>query len=507
MPSERSTQLKRPIQGPLAIEIFLEIASFLQSNEVLALSLASSQIRALLLPELYRSVSLQTNRACLSGLAMLAQHSNLCKYIHTLTVRPNYAIVCWPRKEARMSECLVASRVKTVAHSLCNLKKFEWGGTGSPPKDFWLTLRQLCPKLQRVSSTAGCQPIDPGFELFQFNNLTGFSLQVCACIYDGDSMHSALPNRICTMLSRHCPNLEELTLRLLDPSRTLQETDLFTANVFPKLRSLHLDICLSSGNSRYPDLFPSVLGSFLSAHPALTELTILPYGRLPSELPLFLSPAALPNLSSFVGVYQHVAQLPHPQALTALDLTGDPVPADAIVTVASALRRLVRLQNLDVRLAHPGLFPVVVAACTELTELRVMFPVAVEPKILHGIAAALPRLPRLHSFTLYVGRRRGARSMPMLRVALQLLRAGPACLREVHLAWFVFDGACYRAQDGAYALRNSEDRRGARYLDVTERGLRRARAGGTFERRFRYALDGPCDLRACVVKGLARMRR
>ena len=160
MPSERSTQLKRVIQGP--IEIFLEIASFLQSNEVLALSLAvcvpsfipyssselqSSQIRALLLPELYRSVSLQTNRACLSGLAMLAQHSNLCKYIHTLTVRPNYAIVCWPRKEARMSECLVASRVKTVAHNLCNLKKFEWGGTGSPPDDFWLTLRQLYVKV------------------------------------------------------------------------------------------------------------------------------------------------------------------------------------------------------------------------------------------------------------------------------------------------------------------------------------------------------------------------
>lgn len=46
-----------------------------------------------------------------------------------------------------MSECLVASRVKTVAHNLRNLKKFEWGGTGPPPDDFWLTLRQSYAKV------------------------------------------------------------------------------------------------------------------------------------------------------------------------------------------------------------------------------------------------------------------------------------------------------------------------------------------------------------------------
>lgn len=180
------------------------------------------------------------------------------------------------------------------------------------------------------------------------------------------------------MLLQRCPNLEELTLRLFYSSHSLREMDHLMSGVFPKLRSLRLEIWYSDNDSQ-----PSnhLLGPFLSEHPTIRELSILPYTGNPNRrfldvLSLFLAPAALPRLRSFVGIYQHLMQLPNPEALEALDLTGDPVSGTSVTTVAAALRRLSSLRSLDIRIADPldsALLRSVISACSELTTLRIMF--------------------------------------------------------------------------------------------------------------------------------------
>lgn len=77
MPSERSTQLKRFIQGP--IEIFLEIASFLQSSEVLALSLAVCVPSFIL----YSSSELSWNSRLRSARCYCQSYTGVCRYRQT----------------------------------------------------------------------------------------------------------------------------------------------------------------------------------------------------------------------------------------------------------------------------------------------------------------------------------------------------------------------------------------------------------------------------------------
>ncbi|KAJ7144126.1 hypothetical protein C8R44DRAFT_865113 [Mycena epipterygia] len=518
-----------PTFQQLPTEIFLEIAGFLQDAELLQFSLTSSQWRRLLLPQMYKTIVLESSRACMSGLTMLSRHPELCPYIRILTVRPNHAIVCWPRTDGPVSESKVAFMIEQLAENLKNLKRFEWGGSQLPPDTLWKALRTACPELNKISSTAG-SILDPECELFKFDNLTALSLTAQCFHLSQELGQLALPIQLWTMLLQRCPNLEELTLRLFYSSHSLREIDQLMSAVFPNLRSLRLEIWYSSDPSSDPS--PHLLGPFLSAHPNLRELSIFPYsdGWFPDVLPLFLAPTALPRLRSFVGIYQHLTQLPHPEALEALDLTGDPVSGLCITTVAAALRRLSSLRSLDIRVADAqdgaALLRSVISACSGLTTLRVMFPVnfgmvcstplplnvphseRASQKTLREISATLHHLPHLRSLTLYKGHRLTYDTM--LRCALLLLADHPG-LGEIHLAWFAWERG-ERRQNGSYVV--LADMEGGRYLDVWERGVRSAGVGGgVFDRKFRYALEGKGkgkgrgDLRGSVVKGLARIRR
>ncbi|KAJ7438282.1 hypothetical protein B0H11DRAFT_1752929 [Mycena galericulata] len=505
-------QHPHPLQH-LPPEIFLEVASFLHGGDLLNLSVTTSYLRVLLLPAMYRTVSLESSRACLSGLIMLSKHPELCVYVRTLVVRPNYPIVCWPRTEGPVSETNLALTIEQLAQNLRNLQKFEWGGRQLPPDSLWTTLRSYCPELKKVYSTAGSRYLDPECELFKFNNLTGFSLCVLSC-EEGSNLylaHIGMPLQLWDMLLDRCPNLEELTLRLFYSSHSLREMDRLTSGVFPRLRALHLEIWFYNRDPVFSQPSVERLGPFLSAHPSITELSILPYtsdreGKYPDALPLFLTRGALPWLASFVGVYQHLAELPDPAWIEVLDLTGDPIERVSIEVVGRVLKGLVSLRSLDIRLAEAEdglLLRMVISACPGLTTLRVMFPVNFGMKTLREISLELQNLPHLRSFTLYKIHR--LIDDTMLRCALAVLADNPH-LREIQLAWF----ACprfERRQNGSYLILS--DTLGRRYLDVWERGARsNSVGGGVFDRRFRYALDGKkIDLRGSVSKGLARIRR
>ncbi|KAF8163906.1 hypothetical protein K438DRAFT_1775809 [Mycena galopus ATCC 62051] len=450
----------------------------------------------LLLPELYRTVTLDSSRACVSGLAMLRKHPDLCVYIRTLILRPNYAVMCWPRTDGPLCETRFASMIEELADRLENLEKFVWGGTELPPDKLWATLRRACPMLTRIESSAGSGHLSPESELFNFENLTTFSLSVPPGPRK-EFLLIDLPPNLWQLLRRCAENLQELTLQLFYSSHHLLDLDRLMTIVFPHLRILHLDILCAKGDSVPSQPFTS-LSAFLSAHPLLAELSIHPS---PDALPLGLPPMALPRLISFVGVYPHVAELPHPEVLETLDLTGAPVTE--MKAVVGALRRLVSLKSLDVRLAAPLMLRSVVAACGTLTTLRVVFLVNFGMKGLHEISTSLQHLPHLRSFTLYKGHRLTNGSM--LQYALALLADNPR-LHEIHLAWFTLQQRFARRQNGAYLVYT--DVLGMRYVDVCERGMRSPNmGGGVFERRFRYALQGKGDLRGSVGRRLARIRR
>ncbi|KAJ7255013.1 hypothetical protein B0H12DRAFT_1071122 [Mycena haematopus] len=227
-----------------------------------------------------------------------------------------------------------------------------------------------------------------------------------------------------------------------------------------------------------------LLSPFLSAHPLLTALSIHPSPNTPR---LDLPPTALPRLTAFVGVYQHVAELPNPKLLETLDLTGVPVSALDMKAVVTALRALVSLKSLDVRLAAPCLLASIIEVCGGLTTLRIVFAANFGMKDLRSISASLRHLPHLRSFTLYKGHRRFTDGT-MLQCALTILADNPG-LQEVYLAWFALRERFARRQNGSYVV--CRDGTGMRYVDVCERGMRSAKVGGgVFGRRFRYALEG-----------------
>ncbi|KAJ6461543.1 hypothetical protein DFH09DRAFT_1229022 [Mycena vulgaris] len=467
-------------------------------------------MRRLLLPEMYKTVALESSRACSSGLAMLSEHPKLCAYIRTLIARPNHAIVCWPRSDRPVSESEVALMIEGLTGKLKGLHKFTWGGYDLPPDSLWVALRNACPQLKKIHSMAGSKPLEPECELFKLEDLTAFSLSV---VSPGQELvQLGLPAELWAMLIERCPNLEELALRLYCSSHSLRELDKLTTNIYPNLRALELDIWFYNRDPTFSQPSIELIGHFLSAHRRITELGIFPYSsdpdhQFPDKLPdlLFLTPAALPHLRSFVGVYQHIAELPNAEELETLDLPGDPVDGKSIKAVAAALRRLVSLRSLDVRLADVqdcALLRQVISACNGLTTLRVMFPVNFGTRTLRRISAALQKLPHLRSFTLYKGHR--ITDETMLRCALTILADNPR-LDEIQMAWFAWERR-KRRQNGSYLI--LRDTRGRRYMDVWERGIRSVNmGGGVFDRRFRYGLEGKADLRGSVAKGLARIRR
>ncbi|KAJ7839191.1 hypothetical protein B0H13DRAFT_2677259 [Mycena leptocephala] len=426
---------------------------------------------------------------------MLSRRPELCVYVRTLIVRPNYTIVCWPRAEGPVVESKIASMVEALADGLKNLEKFVWGGVELPPDKLWITLRRTCPQLKRVSSSAG-SIIHPECELFQFENLTTFSL--CVPPNPKSLLQLPLPYKLLDILLNHCPNLEELTLYLFYSAHSLLEMDQLTKASFPRLRSLHLEICSTnrSPTASSPSPVPLALGPFLTAHPHLSALSIHPS---PDALPLGLPSTALRRLSTFVGVYAHLVELPHPEVLETLDLTGPP----------PRLRKLVNLRNLDVRVASPELMGDIVEACGGLVTLRVMVPMDFGMKPLLALSLTLQHLSSLRFFTLYKSHSGRLTSAPMLPCALAILRDNPGLKRCTSRG---MEELKTRTADGLGTRTAMATEGQVKYLDVSERGVRSVNLGGpfgVFERRFRYVLEekGKGDLRGSVARGLARIRR
>ncbi|GAV99900.1 dna polymerase gamma [Lentinula edodes] len=514
--SRAENRFNIPVAGGLPADILYEVSEYLWSSDLLSLSLTSSHVRALLLPVLYDTVVLKSSRACRTALTMLFERPDICRYIRKLAVRPNYYLA-WPKANERLDEDWVVDMLLKIAENMALLHTFDWDGLEMPNDRLWIALRNECPLLKTVYTNIGYQPLNPDSDLFDFTDLTSFSLTVRHSLEETDLFpeQELLPERLWDMLLTKCPNMQDLTLSSFSSSTRLLNVDrLCTAEAnWPKLHSLTL------GSFGYNDDFelnsPSddaAFGAFLSKHTELKYLRLswnFKRWMSPETIPLSLEPTALPQLSTFVGVHQQLAVLPQPalSSIEILDLTCEPLFAgrlDGVGGVCSTLAKLSALTSLDLWLHipefkdHSTFFKGLMEACPKLTELHFMCTTSFGVKPLLCLAAHLPLLPHLRTFSLTKGHKYVGDDSSMLRTVLRILRASTKSksgissnpnpeLRQVNIRWAKEKCPNHLKQEGTYDVVrrwNADHTSVVVAVEVYEKGI--TALGKVFTRRYRY---------------------
>ncbi|KAK7042082.1 F-box domain-containing protein [Favolaschia claudopus] len=455
-------------------DILREIAQELSQSDILNVSLASSHIRNLLIPELYRTVHLKSSRSCKSALAMLVRKPELSQHIQKLAVRPNYYL-SWPNRDVHLPEAWVAQVISRIARKkgLKQLRTFDWDGLEMPEDDLWRTLRNSCPELKEVFSNVGFQPLNPNSELFQFSDLTNFSLSVRHGLGESDIFptHEPLPPALWTMLLHRCPALTELTLCSFSASHRLFDLAPLASASWPSLSSLTLGAFGYASDFTIAAPPAAPFAAFLAAHPGLTYL------RLAWNFKRWMSPddpADLglvfefpEGLEAFSGVMQQLPSTPPSSlpltptslsltpslplplttptlninintTLTTLDLMCEPLYASRADRLCAALRLLPSLTGLELwvhipepNAGHEGFFRELWGAATGLEDLHFMCTTGFGKKPLAELARSLDVLPNLRTFALTKGHRYADESMRRSAVRIFGAVAAGARAREV----------------------------------------------------------------------------
>jgi hypothetical protein len=206
-----------------------------------------------------------------------------------------------------------------------------------------------------------------------------------------------LPERLWDMILNRCPDLEEVTICSFSSSSRLFDFQRITSARWPKLHTLTL------GSFGYQNDFtlspPSdfSLGDFLAAHPSLKYIRLswnFKRWMSPETVPLYLPPTALPELATFIGIYQQLAELPNPSSLETLDLTCEPIYESRLPVICPILRNLTSLTSLDIWTHvpdpdsdHTQFFRSILDSCRKLTDLHFM---CTTPFTLVSIPPSLP---------------------------------------------------------------------------------------------------------------------
>ncbi|KAJ7488490.1 hypothetical protein B0H11DRAFT_2278490 [Mycena galericulata] len=446
-------------------DVLRNIVDGMSPADLLNLSLTSSHVRALLIPELYRTMQLRFSRACDSGLRMLASRPDLCAHITKLVVRPN-CYLAWPTADTPLDESWVADTVALIAPKLTRLRTFDWGGLEMPRDEMWFTLRNSCPELKQLYSNVGYNPLNPESQLFNFSDLASFSLSVRHGLRDLSlpfPTPEPLPPQLWTMLLTRCAaTLTELTLTSLSASARLFDLAPLPAARFPRLTFLNLGTFGYSQQFAL-DIFPEArFREFLGAHRELVYLRVrwnFKRRRSPDDVPgiaLALdadadadvlpsakeddaAPQSASKLTTFSGIIQ---QLVSPAAaaalslpgtlttlttLTTLDLMHEPLYPFRFALLPPVLRALPLLRNLGIWVHVKGgaagaenegsaernarLFTEMCGAAPGLEDLHFLCMTAFGKKPLTDLARAFRLLPRLRAFGLTKGYRYGDESM------------------------------------------------------------------------------------------------
>lgn len=499
--------------GSLPPDILIEIAERLWPADILNFSLASSYTRTLLMPALYEAVILKSSRSCKITLKMLATRPDICGVIRKLAVRPNYYLA-WPKANEPLDESWVAKAVERIAPNLQRLHTFDWDGLEMPDDQLWKTLQNSCPNLRTLYSNVGYRLLDPDSHLFDFKNLTSFTMTVRHGLNGSELFPTLeeLPPRLVDMLTNHCPDLEELGICSFSSSARIFDIEPLTSASWPKLHSLTLG---SFGYQEDFTLTPSnsyALGQFLSSHSSLTYLRLawnFKRWLSPDTVPLWLSSSmnsvddlnigskssALPELSTFIGIYQQLAELPNPGSIETLDLTCEPIYDNRVAALCPILKKCTSMTSLDIWMHVPedreggadqnvfnGLLKDMLSSCAALEDFHFMCTTGFGIKCLQDLASQLYLLPELRTFSLTKGHK--YLDEPMLDSALRIIRHNPSLpLQQINIRWAKEKCPNHLKQEGCYDI--TRDENGCiKTIIVFERGI--TVFGSTFSRRYRY---------------------
>ncbi|KAJ7475976.1 hypothetical protein FB451DRAFT_1033771, partial [Mycena latifolia] len=384
---------------------------------------------------LYSSVDLRCNAHCQRTLSFLLTHPHIARCIKTLTVRPNNEEWAHPAPQSSMREIesWVVVTIDQMAIHLVNLRTFIWDGREFPKYDHvWQSLRASCPELRHVGVTVGLG--DFTFrQLFQFNDLTGFTLRVKQLV--GSGLHppfDELPQTFWDMLLNRCPNLEHLTIDTVN-ERYIDVRPLFQGR-WPSLRRLTLGdfVLLDAFATVDPLQTNNGMTNFLAYHQGLEHLVLHQLEGWYFPLSLSLPPTALPNLKHLSARFLIIRHVPNVLHLESLELTNHPHGMYRMTGALWAISQLPALLSLriwidchdsgdaDVKSEHVKYFTDILVSAPGLRHLDIScstdptFPMA-------ELSTALNTPHRLRSLAI-TQVKKTSREGDMLRDATALLR-------------------------------------------------------------------------------------
>ncbi|KAF5372348.1 hypothetical protein D9615_009263 [Tricholomella constricta] len=509
-------------------EIIWEIVHLLHPADILSFSLTSSAIRAFLVPALYESVYLKSSRKCQLTLTMLAKRPDICAHIRKLAVRPNYYL-SWPRPDEPLRENWVAFMIEGMAGSLVSLHTFDWDGLEVPQDRMWGALRRSCPNLRNIFSNVGMRPLDAcsevavllsdriaaypiTWQLFEFSNLKSFSLIVRYGLNGADLFPPLedLPENLWNMLIHRCPDLEELAVCSFSSSTRLFNFLPITEARWAKLHSLTL------GSFGYQSDFTlgvadeTSFSEFLESHPTLKYIRLqwnFKRWMSPTRVRMGLSTHALPELDTFVGIYQQLKELPNRKSIETLDLTCEPLHESRLEIICPILQTLTSLTSLDLwaHLLSPNqdnsrFFSSILSSCPGLIDLHFMCTMTFTAKPLTQLISQLHLLPALKRFSLTKGHKYGDETM--LESVLRILRCRPT-LQQINIRWAREKAPNHLKQEGTYDI-TTDDENYPAYVMVHEQGI--PLVGRPFDREYKFTIPQP-SVNSLKTRRLVRMLR
>ncbi|KAG6832838.1 hypothetical protein H0H87_000192 [Tephrocybe sp. NHM501043] len=372
------------IEIALALDSRADILNLCLTNSLISPLIKSSLIYSHVAAVLYETVILNDVEQCTTTLLMLSKRPLLARHVRELIVRPRSSID-FSRGVSVSLLASMAVRDAAVTQRLDALSKFIWDADEKPyHEDMWFALRMgcVCQLLRDIRRVVEF-PFHLG-KLFDFANLTGFSLTLKHGFYDTHmdtflDEDNASSRLLWDMLIHRCPDLEEL---VIEGASTLP-TDVHTLvdGRWPKLRKLILgDVSIdwtpasTPASTEQPDKRPFI--AFLEAHPSLESLSLSRYNVLPSHLSS-IEPGSL-HITSFTGTLQQLQALPYLQSHLRSVTFRDPMQTREISAqaVAALLQSLPNLTELTISFELHSMYDsgnllrALIAACPHLRYLN-----------------------------------------------------------------------------------------------------------------------------------------
>ncbi|KAF8079356.1 hypothetical protein FPV67DRAFT_113522 [Lyophyllum atratum] len=367
-------------------DILLAIVEHLSTSDVLYLSQTSKYMYHVMLRPLYESITMRSPDHCRSIVRILMSNPNI-PFISNFAVHPSWIAAETGCKSDVLDETKFALQLHDLALTgrFSSLQSFDWAGRDAPDDKLWLALRTCCPQLKNISTMVGVNTyiMKADSQLFEFRNLTSFSLDITPSGLKISPGVIDLPEGLWQMLSCNSPDL--LHLSFLSTGwlyRIWNIQRVFSAR-WRYLKSITL-----TSLPGWPLSDDEVdLASFLSAHPTLESVRVPDiFSRTVSQLP------PLSRLRTFIGQAERLqsstSELP---ALECIDLatwyTPSPViieslqsllgayPTVAAVGVKISSQLLVRSRG-DCFRFYEGL----VAVCSQLTHIEVTSDIPISLK-------------------------------------------------------------------------------------------------------------------------------